>query len=156
MLQSDNNGKSQFDQRPLNQTIEYGKWYKVRLKINSTAISFYFDGKLISTLSRLTGNAGDDSGGNRPGGDTYTSIRLIGESAAVSFKNMVIEQNNQFSGSDDVVKVDPQTIVVTHPQEKSLVLANYGKSTQLLKEIYFPDGTVALDIFKIIRHERLP
>ena len=156
LLQSDNNGKSHFDQRPLNQTIEYGKWYKVRLKINSTAISFYFDGKPITTLSRLTGNA--SSSGSSNSSDAYTSIRLIGESAAVSFKNMVIEQNNQFSGIQGygVVRVDPQTIVVTHPQEKSLVLANYDKYTQLLKEIYFPDGTVALDIFKIIRHERLP
>src|SRR6188472_3706208 len=98
LLQSDNNGKSHFDQRPLNQTIEYGKWYKVRLKINSTAISFYFDGKPITTLSRLTdSNVGNDNGGNGPGGDTYTSIHLGELSSAVSFKNMVIQQNNQFS-----------------------------------------------------------
>src|SRR6188472_752909 len=99
LLQSGDKGKSQFDQRPLNQTIEYGKWYKVRLKINSTAISFYFDGKPITTLSRLTdSNEGsNNSNGSSTNSDAYTSIHLIGESAAVSFKNMVIEQNNQFS-----------------------------------------------------------
>jgi glucose/arabinose dehydrogenase len=90
---NDNKGKSHFDQRPLNQTIEYGKWYKVRLKINSTAISFYFDGKPITTLSRLT----DSSDGSSNSSNAYTSIHLIGESAAVSFKNMIIQQNNQFS-----------------------------------------------------------
>jgi hypothetical protein len=173
LLQSDNNnsGKSKFDQRPLNQTIEYGKWYKVRLKINSTTIAFYFDGRPITTLSRPSGN------------DVYTSIHLIGESAAVSFKNMIIEQNNQFSDLVDMnnfsdwgniigitkVKQDSDgqsivslflasnktldsatpLIVVTHPQERSLLYAKYGKSAQLLKEIYSPDGTVALDIIEI-------
>jgi hypothetical protein len=163
LLQRDYNniGKSTFDQRPLNQTIEYDKWYKVRLKINSTAISFYFDGRPITTLSRPSGND-----------NMYTSIHLIGESAAVSFKNMVIEQNHEFSDLVGITKVKQDTdgqsivslflasnktsnsatplIVVTHPQERSLLYTKYGKSAQLLKEIYSPDGTVALDIFEII------
>src|ERR671931_351316 len=79
LSETDKNGKTQFVQRPLNQTIEYDKWYKIRLNITATAISFYFDGRPITTLSRPSGN------------DMYTSIHLIGESAAVSFKNMVIE-----------------------------------------------------------------
>jgi hypothetical protein len=187
LLQNDN-GKSQVEQRPLNQTIEYGKWYKVKLNINSTSISFYFDGRPITTWIR-------------PSDKTYTNIKLIGESADVSFRNLVmVDQNNhQFSnlfgasatsniknnnnnnnknlsgwkitnstnsiipvnseinvseasagGSPaDAIKIGPEAIIVTHPQENLLVVAKFGKFAQLLKEIYFPDGTVALSIFLI-------
>jgi hypothetical protein len=180
LLQNGSSSKSQFEQRPLNQTIEYGKWYKVKLNINSTAISFYLNGRSITTWLR-------------PADETYTNIHLAGESAAVSFKNMVIERkNNQFSNLFDdrnnnllewkiinsilgkstfikseinvndkynedhaIVKVDPETIIVTHSRENSHIFTKYGASAQLLKEIYSPDGTIALSVFRIIRHENI-
>jgi hypothetical protein len=180
LLQNGSSSKSQFEQRPLNQTIEYGKWYKVKLNINSTAISFYLNGRSITTWLR-------------PADETYTNIHLAGESAAVSFKNMVIERkNNQFSNLFDdrnnnllewkiinsilgkstfikseinvndkynedhaIVKVDPETIIVTHSRENSHILTKYGTSAQLLKEIYSPDGTITLSVFRIMGHENI-
>jgi aldose sugar dehydrogenase len=52
------------------------------LNITSTAISFYLDGRPITTWSR-------------PSDETYTSIDLAELSSDVSFKNMIIQQNNQ-------------------------------------------------------------
>jgi 4-amino-4-deoxy-L-arabinose transferase-like glycosyltransferase len=173
LLQSDNNnsGKSKFDQRPLNQTIEYGKWYKVRLKINSTTIAFYFDGRPITTLSRPSGN------------DVYTSIHLIGESAAVSFKNMIIEQNNQFSDLFDSrnnnlfywktvsgglkFKQDSNASVMVnlHPLRHDdlfitpfhgdlIFLSKYDvTSSKLVKEIYDPSGGLTFLIFEITLYD---
>jgi 4-amino-4-deoxy-L-arabinose transferase-like glycosyltransferase len=174
--QSGNNGMVHFEQRPLNQTIEYDKWYKVRLNITSTAISFYLDGRPITTWSR-------------PSDETYTSIHLVAESAAVSFKNMIIHQNNQqFSslfdnrnnypslqnvvritkvyGTDNafeskinkaekddmghaVVKLDPESIIVAHAEDNSIIVAKFGKYAKLMKDVYSPDGTFALSVFLI-------
>jgi hypothetical protein len=168
LLQNGSSSKSQFEQRPLNQTIEYGKWYKVKLNINSTAISFYLNGRSITTWLR-------------PADETYTNIHLAGESAAVSFKNMVIERkNNQFSNlfddrnnlfywktvfgklevkqdsnSNIVVSLFPisyDTLLVTPYREDSNVLYKYGTSSNLIKDIRFSNGTTALFIFKITQY----
>jgi hypothetical protein len=168
LLQNGSSSKSQFEQRPLNQTIEYGKWYKIKLNINSTAISFYLNGRSITTWLR-------------PADETYTNIHLAGESAAVSFKNMVIERkNNQFSNlfddrnnlfywktvfgklevkqdsnSNIVVSLFPisyDTLLVTPYREDSNVLYKYGTSSNLIKDIRFSNGTTALFIFKITQY----
>ena len=170
LLQNDSSGRSQFEQKPLNQTIEYGKWYKIKLNINSTAISFYFDGRPITTWLR-------------PADETYTNIRLDGESAAVSFKNMVIEKNNQFSNLFDdrnnlfywktvfgklevkqdssgntVVGLFPisyDTLLITPYREDSTVFYKYGASANLIKDIRFSNGsTIAFSIFKITQYRK--
>jgi hypothetical protein len=168
LLQNGSSSKSQFEQRPLNQTIEYGKWYKIKLNINSTAISFYLNGRSITTWLR-------------PADETYTNIHLAELSSAVSFKNMVIERkNNQFSNlfddrnnlfywktvfgklevkqdsnSNIVVSLFPisyDTLLVTPYREDSNVLYKYGTSSNLIKDIRFSNGTTALFIFKITQY----
>jgi hypothetical protein len=66
-----------------------------------------------------------------------------------------INANDKYNEDHAVVKVYPETIIVTHSQEKSHFLSKYGASAQLLKEIYSPDGTIALSVFRIIRHENI-
>jgi len=156
------NDKRYFEQRPLNEVIEYGKWYSVRLTVNSTTVSFYLDGKLITSWSR-------------PADDTYRTLRLAGESATVSFRNLRIQQNSEshdlfeathlsdweiISGKLEIkgyldgnsVTLFPRgsnAILVTHYQEDSATLLEYGIPHKLLKNIYYPDGTLAFSIFEL-------
>jgi hypothetical protein len=175
LLLQEINGKHYFEQGPLNETVEYGKWYKVALKINSTAISIYFDRKLVNTVLRQS----EDN-------DNKVILELAGESAAVSFKNVIINQHNNqaydslFNVDDDntlfgwktisgklvVVKQDSdrhtntaavtllplvshKTLLVTTHSSDSITLAKYGIASKLLKEVYYPDGNIAFLIFEL-------
>lgn len=156
------NDKRYFEQRPLNEVIENGKWYSVRLAVNSATVSFYLDGKLITSWSR-------------PADDTYRTLKLAGESAAVSFRNLRIQQNSEshdlfevtnlsdweiISGKLEIkgyldgngVTLFPRgsnAILVTHYQEDSATLLECGIPHKLLKNIYYPDGTLAFSIFEL-------
>ena len=175
LLLQEINGKHYFEQGPLNETIEYGKWYKVGLKINSTAISIYLDRKLVNTVLRQSQD-----------NDNKVMLELAGESAAVSFKNVIINQNNNnqiydslFNAKNNsnnntvfgwktisgklVAKQDrdghtaitllplvsnESILITTHPSD-SITLAKYGIASKLLKEVYYPDGTIAFLIFEL-------
>ena len=179
LLLQEINGKHYFEQGPLNETIEYGKWYKVGLKINSTAISIYLDRKLVNTVLRQL----EDN-------DNKVMLELAGESAAVSFKNVIINQNNNNNNNNQmydslfnaknnndnntvfgwktisgklVAKQDrdghtavtllplvshESVLITTHPSD-SVTLAKYGIASKLLKEIDYPDGTIAFLIFEL-------
>jgi len=69
--------KTYAEERPLNRTVEYGVWYAVKLQVNLTTISFYFDGEWITTWQR-------------PATDKYQYLKLCGESSAVSFSDLKI------------------------------------------------------------------
>jgi 4-amino-4-deoxy-L-arabinose transferase-like glycosyltransferase len=159
LLQKVNNTRY-FEQRPLGEIIEYGKWYSVRLTVNSTAVSFTLDGGLITSWSRPVDGA-------------YKSLILASESATVSFKNLIIHQNSEslnlfeaislsdweiISGKleiteypdDHGVTLLPRgsnAILVTHYQEDSVILSEIPH--EFLKNIYYPDGTLAFSIFEL-------
>jgi len=163
LLLQEDNGERYFEQRPLNEVIEYGKWYLVRLIINSTAVSFYFDGKLITSSSR-------------PSDDIYRTILLAGESATVCFRNFRIQENSEshdlfetnslsdwkiISGKKEIkgnfddnrivtlLPISYNAILVTQYQEDLETLLEYGTSCTLLKKIHYPDGSLAFLIYEL-------
>jgi len=156
-------GESYYEQRPLNELVEYGKWYLIRLIVNSTTVSFYLNEKLITSWSR-------------PANDTYRTLELGGESATVSFRNLRIQQNSQFhylfestslsdweiiSGKleitvdvegNNAVTLLPEgsnAILVTHYQEDYAALSEYGIPFKLLKRVHYPNGTLAFSIYEL-------
>jgi len=155
-------GDLYFEQQPLNEVIEYGKWYQIRVMVNSTNVSFYLDGKLITSWSR-------------PSDETYRNLMLAAESATVSYRNMRIQKNGEshfifhvFDLSDweiisgklkiisnldtNGVMLIPRgfnAIVVTHYQEDINILLEYGVPFKLLKSIHYPDGTIAFLICEL-------
>ena len=161
-----NGNYTHFQQLPLNQIIEYDKWYRVNLFFNSTNILFYLDGNLVGTWMR-------------PSDSTYESLKLGAESADASFRHLKIEERgkaydifdtqNKFSLGSTIparLGVEQDTtggniihllsavsdaLLVTSHQEDANFLNIYGISTKLLNKIYYPDGTVAFLIFELDR-----
>ena len=74
-MAQNSNGTWTNNHNSLNQTIEYGKWYNVRLLFNDTDVSFYLNDALVETFKR-------------PANDSYSYLQLRTESAAVSFANV--------------------------------------------------------------------
>lgn len=161
LLKQTVNGELYFEQRSIGEIVERRRWYAVRLVVNSTAISFYFDGKLITTWQRRAD-------------DTYIALKLVGVSASVSFKYLTTQDNkahslfNNFSNwkmisekseikrdidGDITLTLFPisvNALLVTHHQEDAATLSDYGIPCKLLKNIYYPDGTLAFSIFELI------
>ncbi|MFB0563979.1 MAG: glycosyltransferase family 39 protein [Candidatus Lokiarchaeia archaeon] len=162
LISQKTHGAYYFEQQHLSEVVEYGEWYTVKLAINSTAISFYFDG--IPVTSWL-----------RPADDNYLNIKLAGNSATVSFKNLTIEQNNQsydlfgqYSlfywkiiygkmeikkdlGGNITVTLLPvcfNSLLVTRYPGDSAAFSEY-LSCKLLKLVYGPDGFPALSLFEL-------
>ncbi len=151
-----------FEQQPLGEVIEYGEWYTVKLTINSTTVSFYFGGLLVTTWLR-------------PADDNYLNIKLTGNSATVSFKNLKIEQNNQscdlldqyslfdwkiifgkmeikkdLSGNITVtvLPISFNSLLVTRFPRDSAAFSEY-LSCKLLYKVYYPEGFLALSLFEL-------
>jgi hypothetical protein len=162
-----NNGRLSYQERSLDQPIEYDKWYSLTMAVNPRTISVSLDGEDVTTWQR-----------NYIG--TYNSLSLGAESASVSFSNVTVQQNvrthDLFGSEGDIRswstpengKLDitrgtdidgivatlfPTTnepLLVTHyPEQDSKVLTEIGVTPKPLKQIYYPNGEHALSIFEL-------
>jgi 4-amino-4-deoxy-L-arabinose transferase-like glycosyltransferase len=168
LTQVDNRADPYIKQLPLNQTVEYDKWYKVSLFFNSTTVLFYLDGKLISSSKRSS----DPS---------YESLKLSAESADVSFKGVKNQQSDRIVDNilnshngflvesttipgmlkeeqdgrhEKIIHLFPDfddLLLVTNHPEYPKILSRHGIPSKLLNEVYYPDGTIALLLFELDR-----
>lgn len=149
----------------LGYNIEYGKWYKVKLEVEAGALSLYVNDEHLTTWAISPD-------------DEYQTLILQGESATVSFKNLIIESDGRIhkiigedfddsswiKGSMSQLKfvqdVNGATVMTLSPIHESAILItshmndidiieDNGFSPEILKEVYYPDGSLAFSIVEL-------
>ncbi len=152
------NGQLYVLERSLNKVMDYNEWRMVKLVINKTTVSFYFDGELITIWSR-------------PTNDVYHYINLCGESGGVSFTDFKIKYSgeskfinilekdnvsdwqiisgtwavnqNIFCGDVSVILIIPGAVDLQFLRENNV-------EYEILKAIYYPEGNLAFTVILIV------
>lgn len=151
------NGQNFFDQGALGSDVKTGEWYPVKLAVNDTSVSFYFNNKLVTVFSR-------------PTSDAYSWFKLCGESSGVSFANFKIvnevanETTRYLNGGDisewqiisgtwvineNVLHGDSITILIADNTLDLQLLQNSGVRFEVVNTILNANGDIVLRILLI-------
>jgi 4-amino-4-deoxy-L-arabinose transferase-like glycosyltransferase len=140
-------GKGYDQLHSLNKRIDYDIWYTIRLEITFDKVALYLNGDTYTW--------------SRPGSYEYTTIKLAGESASVSFANLRINGNEidfnsgweRISGTwranQKSIYGDAGIILIIHGSEDLQTFLTYNIKHKILQNIRNPDGSLAFTVISI-------
>jgi len=158
LLSQKANGQLYVLERSLNKVMDYNEWRMVKLVINKTTVSFYFDGELITIWSR-------------PTNDVYHYINLCGESGGVSFTDFkikysgeskfinILEKDNvsdwqiisgTWAVNQNIFRGDVSAILIIPGAVDLQFLRENNVEYEILKAIYYPEGNLAFTVILIV------
>jgi 4-amino-4-deoxy-L-arabinose transferase-like glycosyltransferase len=143
------------EQRSLSNAFTYGEWHSVKLVIEPTLLSFYFDSALLKTMPR-------------PNPDAYSTMKLSVESGEGSFTDLKVVNNNLIqnlsnlddistwqviSGSwtirDNFIQGGASIILIADSSLSLQYLEEDDVDFNVIKTVYYPSGDIALRVFLI-------